>query len=378
MTAYLDHAATSPLRPEALAAMLPHLTEHFGNPSGSHAVARGARAAVEDARESVAARVGAEPAEVVFTAGGTESCNLAVLGAWRRRGGSVVCSGVEHDAVLRVCAATGAAVTVPVNALGTIDLDALAEALHPGVALVSLMLANNETGVVQPLRAAADLVRRRAPRALLHTDAVGAGAWLDLAEWTADADLVSVGGHKFGGPKGVGALVVRRAARLEPVLHGGPQERGRRPGTHDVAGIVGMAAALEVAARTREEEAVRVAALRDRLAEGLLAQPGVSATVDRHGGRPALLPGTCHLLFEGVAQEELLVLLDQGEVCASAGAACASGALAPSHVLLAMGVAESAARGAVRFSLGWSSTSREVEHALEVVPKALAQLRGTH
>lgn len=378
MTAYLDHAATSPLRPEALAAMLPYLTEHFGNPSGSHAMARRARAAVEDARDVVAARLGVDPGEVVFTGGGTESCNLAVLGAVAARGGAVVCSAVEHHAVLRACASTGAMVTAPVRPDGVVDLDALAALLDPEVGVVSVMLANNETGVVQPLEAVATLVRDRAPRALLHSDAVGAGAWPGVDGAAAVVDLLSMGAHKFGGPKGVGVLVVRGGAALGPVLHGGPQERERRPGTHDVAGIVGLAAALDAASAGRQEEATRVAALRDRLAEGLRTVPGtrVGAPAGPGGERPPLLPGTCHVRFEGVHQDELLVLLDQAGVCASAGAACASGALDASHVLLAMGMSEDEARSAVRFSLGWSSSASEIDVALEVVPKALSRLRA--
>lgn len=386
MTAYLDHAATSPLRPEALAAMLPYLTEHFGNPSGGHAVARRARAAVEDARDLVAARLGVDPDEVVFTGGGTESCNLAVLGAFAARGGAVVCSAVEHHAVLRACAATGAMVTAPVRPDGAVDLDTLADLLHPGVGVVTVMLANNETGVIQPLPAVAALVRDRAPRALLHSDAVGAGAWPGLRQAAAVVDLLSIGAHKFGGPKGAGALVVRGGAALGAVLHGGAQERERRPGTHDVAGIVGLAAALEAALETALEtagvgvggEASRVAALRDRLAEGLRTVPGTAyASAGGPGGAgPMLLPGTCHVRFEGVHQDELLVLLDQAGVCASAGAACASGALEASHVLLAMGISEDEARSALRFSLGWSSTGHDVDIALEVVPKAVARLRA--
>jgi len=375
--------------------MLPYLTEHFGNPSGAHAVSRRARLAVEDARDLMAAHLGTEPGRVVFTAGGTESCNLAVLGVWRRRGGAVMCSAVEHPAVLRPAQSTGTATLVPVDRRGLVDLDALADRLHPGVALISVMLANNETGVIQPLDRVAELVRDQAPGALLHTDAVGAGAWLDLSAACRTADLVSLGAHKFGGPKGVGALVVGPEVDLEPVQYGGPQERERRAGTHDVAGIVGMAAALDTAlgavagARARGDagpgsgpgsgpgnwdEGPRVRRLRDRLADGLLGIPGVTETVP--SGDSEVLPGTCHVLVEGVDQQELLVLLDQDGVCASAGSACASGALEASHVLLAMGLSESQAVGAVRFSLGWSSTPVDVEEAVPVVAKAVARLRA--
>jgi cysteine desulfurase len=370
--AYFDHAATSPLRPEALSAMLPYLSERFGNPSGAHGVARRARDAVEDGRDVMARHLGCEPAEVVFSSGGTESCNLAVLGVFGDRGGGIVCTAFEHPSVLGACDACGGS-RAPVRPDGIVDLDGLAELLGPHVRLVSVMLVNNEVGTVQPLAEVARLVRLLAPEALVHTDAVGAGAWIDLAEQTASADLVSVGAHKFGGPKGVGALVVRGGARLVPLLHGGAQERGRRPGTHNVAGIVGMAAALEAAARRRSEESAAVAALRRRLVDGL-SQRLVGVHVTAPSARK--LPGSCHLRFEGVHQEELLVLLDDLGVCASGGSACASGALEPSHVLLAMGLTPAQARQAVRFSLGWNSTADDVELALAVVPKAVERLRS--
>jgi cysteine desulfurase len=370
--AYLDHAATSPLRPEALAAMMPYLTERFGNPSGSHSVARRARAAVDEAREVVAARVGCDPGEVVFTSGGTEACNMAVAGTRGATGGVVVCSAFEHHAVLDTVAAWGGR-TVPVGPDGVVDLDGLEAVLDRDVRLVSVMLANNELGTVQPLAEVVDRVRRSAPGAAVHTDAVAAGAWLDLATEAAEVQLVSLGAHKFGGPKGVGALVVRRGTALAPIMHGGGQERDRRPGTHNVAAIVGMAAALEAAGAHRAEEARRIGSLRDRLAGGLCtAVEGARLTVS--GGRR--LPGTCHLLFEGVDQEELLVLLDQEGVCASGGSACASGALEPSHVLVALGLPAATARQALRFSAGWSTTDVDVDRALTVVPKAVERLRS--
>ncbi len=377
MPAYFDHAATSPLRPEALGAMLPYLTEHYGNPSGSHAPARRARNAVEEARETLAGHLGCRPGEVVFTSGGTESCNLALFGAHRALAEAagpataVLCSVFEHRAVLDVCRELGA-LTVPVGADGLLLPEELAAALHPGVGLVSVMLVNNEVGTIQPLPELVDLVRERSPAAVIHTDAVAAGAWLDLATATATADLVSVGAHKFGGPKGVGALVVREGTRLHRVLRGGSQERDRRPGTHNVAGIMGMAAALDAASARREDEWRRVSALRDRLAEGLLEQvPGVTLTSQT----TARIPGSCHVRFAGVDQEELLLLLDEAGVSASAGSACASGALEPSHVLLAMGLSPAEARQAVRFSLGWTTSSDDVELALSSVPKAVERLR---
>jgi cysteine desulfurase len=374
--AYLDHAATTPMRPESVAAMLPFLTEHFGNPSGSHAVARRARLAIDEARDDVALCLGCEPGEVVFTAGGTEADNLAVLGGHGTRRATVLCSAVEHPAVRNACGAVGGT-TVPVHGSAVIDLDALADALHPGVGLVSVMLVNNEVGTIQSLSEVAALVRARAPQALLHTDAVAAVGWLDVATLAAVADLASVSAHKFGGPKGVGALVVRDGARLAPVLHGGAQERGRRPGTHDVAGVVAMAAALRVATDARAATVTRVGGLRDRLADGLTASIDgvVESTAPREAGA-AKVASSCHLRVAGVDQEELLMLLDDEGVCASAGAACASGAIEPSHVLLAMGLHPAEAKSAVRFSLGYTTTDDEIDHVLTVMPKVVERLRA--
>jgi cysteine desulfurase len=372
MAAYLDHAATTPMRPEAVAAMLPFLTERFGNPSGGHAAARAARTAIDDARESVAADLGAQPGEVVFTGSGTEADNLALAGVLGRRGGTAVCTAVEHHAVLETCRALGGRV-VPVHTAGQVDLDALADALDPTVTVVSVMLANNEVGTVQPLADVVSLVRDRVPDALVHTDAVQAVPWLDVASLAADADLVAVSAHKFGGPKGVGALVVRHGAHLDPIIHGGGQERDRRSGTHNVAGIVAMAAALRVTVATRSEVVTSVGRLRDRLADGLLAAvPGAVETGERAGK----VAGNCHLRFPDVESEELLMLLDEAGVYASAGSACASGAVEPSHVLVAMGMSGGEASSSVRLSLGAGSTEEDVNLALEVVPKAVADLRG--
>jgi cysteine desulfurase len=269
-----------------------------------------------------------------------------------------------------------------VDRSGRVDLDALAGALGPEVGLVSVMLANNEVGTVQPLAEVATLVREHAPRALLHTDAVAAVGWLDVGALTSVADLVSVSAHKFGGPKGVGALVVRDGARLAPVLHGGAQERGRRPGTTDVAAVVGMAAALRAATEARDQMVERVGALRDRLAHGLVSsiegvgESAVRAGIDDGDDRWAKVASSCHVRVEGVDQEELLVLLDDEGVCASAGAACASGALEPSHVLLAMGYSPTESRSAIRFSLGYTTTGEEIDHVLTVMPKVVERLRA--
>ncbi|MDP9402507.1 MAG: cysteine desulfurase [Actinomycetota bacterium] len=371
MTVYLDHAATTPLRPEALEAMLPFLTEHFGNPSGSHAVSRAARTAVDEARDVVAECLGCQPGEVIFTGTGTEADNLAIAGVVARRAGRVVCTAIEHHAVLHTVQALRGDV-VPVHPTGRVDLDALAAALGPDVSVVSVMLANNEIGVIQSLAEVTAVVVEHAPEAVVHTDAVQAFPWLDVATAAAGADLVAVSAHKFGGPKGVGALVARRGVRLAPILHGGGQERDRRSGTHNVAGIVGMAAAMRASVAERELSVARVGARRDRLADALVAAlPGTVET----GDRAEKVAGSCHLRFGGIESEALLVLLDDAGVCASAGSACASGAMEPSHVLAAIGVGRAEARSSVRFSLGATTTDDEVDLAVKVVAEAVAHLR---
>ncbi len=371
MPAYLDNAATTPMYPEAVEAMLPYLRDRFGNPSGSHAVSREAKKALEEAREVVAACLGARPGEVVFTGGGTEADNLAVLGHVAVHPGPVVYSAIEHHAVLHACAAVGGRVA-PVHPSGVVDLDALAELLDPYVSVVSVMLANNEVGTIQPLAGVAGLVRKKAPRAMVVTDAVQAFPWLDVAELAASADFVAVSAHKFGGPKGVGALVVRRGTAVRPIVHGGGQERNRRSGTYNVAGIVGMAAAMRATVAEREATVARVASLRDRLADGLLS--AIDGAVET-GSRATKVAGNCHLTFEGVEAEALLVLLDAAGVSAAAGSACTSGAVEPSHVLEAMGVPRNRSLGALRLSLGTESTDADVDLALEAVPVAVARLR---
>jgi cysteine desulfurase len=394
--AYLDHAATAPLRPEVAEAMAPWLGGRFGNPSGAHRVARLARRAVDEAREVVAEFLGAGPGDVVFTAGGTEADNLALLGTlaarwWPVDGAvdgapdgppAVVCSAVEHAAVLETARAATRPVPgwpvppvelrlAPVDQTGAVDPDRLEALLDRSVVLVSVMAANNEVGTLQPLDEVARRVRRSAPGAVFHTDAVQAAPWLDLAQLAAGADLVAVSGHKLGGPQGVGALAAR--TRLAPVLHGGGQERGLRSGTHFVAGIVGLAAACTAVAAGRRSEAIRVAGLRDRLAEGISA--AVPSAVES-APRDRVLPGHLHLRFAGVEQEELVLLLDQLGVCASAGAACASGAVEESHVMAAMGVPAAEARGAVRFSLGWSTGPDDVDRAVAAVASVVGRLRA--
>ncbi len=389
VTTYLDHGATTPLRPEVAQAMAEARSEPLGNPTGSHRPAQRARRLLEEARDVVAAHLGARPAEVIFTSGGTESANLAVLGtlavaAERAAGGGqplqVLCSAVEHPAVREACRAAARAGPVPVSmrelpvdSSGVVELEALLEATDGGTTLVAVMLANNETGVLQPLERVGDAVRARSGSARLFTDAVQAPAFLDVAEWAAGADLVAVSAHKVGGPVGAGALVVRPPAEVAPQHHGGGQEQERRSGTQDVVGAVGLATALTVAATERDDAARRVGAWRDRLAEGLLgAVPGSHRTVPVG---VATLPGHLHLCFAGVEREELLVVLGEQGICVSGGSSCASGALEPSYVLAAMGVPAELARGAVRFTLGHDTTGADIERAIAVVPGVVAALR---
>jgi len=376
---YLDHAATTPLRAEVRSAMAEVVATPLGNPTGSHPPAQRARRLLEDAREEVAAFLGRDPGEVVFTSGGTESANLAVLGvaeaAWRARGEAVVlCSAVEHPAVRESARASGLDVReLPVDGRGVVELEALGRTLSSRTTLVAVMTANNETGVVEPVAEVVDAARRRAPQAYVFTDAVQAAAFLDLAEVTAGADMVSLSAHKVGGPVGVGALAVSPRVALLARQHGGGQERERRSGTQDVVGAVGLATALRLAALERDEAAARVAALRDRLADGLMAAvDGAERTVP---AGVAVLPGHLHLCLPGVEREELLVALGAEGVCASGGSSCASGALEPSHVLAAMGVAPDLARGAIRFTLGYGTGDADVDRVLHVVPAVVAALR---
>ena len=380
--AYFDHAASTPVHPEVIEAMREYFDGCYANPTGAHRMARDARRATDDARDVLAEALGARPGEIVFCGSGTEADNLAVFGAAAASGGTVVCTAVEHPAVLRPVEQLGGRV-VGVDGHGALDLDALAAALDDSVCLVSVMLANNETGVVYPLDEVAEVLRRHAPQAVLHTDAVQAFPWLDVASLAAPADLISVSAHKFGGPKGVGALVVREPVALQAQLVGGGQESERRSGTPNVTGIVGMARAATITLADRAEVVERVSRLRDHLADGLRAlvpgvvESGVNPTsgtlspVDRSGK----VAGSCHLCFEGVESEALLFLLEREGVYASAASACASGAEHPSHVLAAMGYPRSLAQGSLRLSLGAASSETEVDVALAVLPGAVTQLR---
>lgn len=373
---YLDHNATTPLAPPVVEAVVSALRETFGNASSLHAQGQRARRALDDARIAVGASIGAEPGEVVFTAGGTESDNLAVRGvleaasATRRR---LLVGAVEHEAVLNTALALGRrrwpVTIVPVTPEGVVTPEALAPHLGPDVALVSVMLANNETGVVQPVAALASLTH--ATGAVFHTDAVQAIGKMDVNVRELDVDLLSLTGHKFGGPKGAGALWIRRGIPMAATLTGGRQERNRRPGTENVPALVGLGVAAALAA-CNQADRVAMRQRRDRLERGLLAAlPG--SRVNGAGADRVL--NTANISFAGVEAESLLIALDLEGIAVSTGSACSSGTLEPSHVLRAMGLPVWRVQGAIRFSLGPGTTSEEIERVIAVLPKVVERVR---
>ena len=356
--------------------MLPFLEEQFGNPSSIHRWGRAARAVLEDARARLGAVIGASPAEVVFTRGGTEADNLAVLGRSRAaRGQGVVCSAIEHRAVLaaaQAAEAEGAKLSLlPVDGAGRVHGDALTDALEARPAVVSVMWANNETGTIQPI---ADLAEGcRAAGTIMHTDAVQALGKLRVRVDEVPVDLLTVSAHKLGGPKGVGALFVRRGTELVPLVYGGGQERGIRPGTEDVAGAVGLAIAAELAEAERSAEMDRLGALRNRLeAELYRAVPELVV----HGGAADRLPTVLNVSIPGADPEVLLPALDAQGIAVSSGSACSSGAVRPSHVLEAMGVRAEVAGPSVRMSLGRTTTADEIDYVLQEFPTVVERLRA--
>lgn len=378
MTIYLDHAATTAVRPETRDAMAPYLDDAFGNPSGLHGVSRRAKNALEEARERAAILLGAErPFEVVFTGGGTEADNLAVAGAALagETVGGVVTTATEHEAVLEAAhfieRLGGRTTVVGVDSWGRVDPADVAAAIDDTTSVVSVMYANNETGVVQPVAAVAAAVRAERSDVLVHTDAVQAFLTRDVTVGGTACDLISLAAHKFGGPKGVGLLYVRNGVELEPVIHGGGQELGRRSGTQNVAGIVGMVAAMEATVADRVAADRRISGLRDRFEASLRGalEIEVNAPVGER------LAQHSHVRIVGVPTETLLIRLDQAGVAAAAGSACQSGAVEVSHVLAAMGFGEEAAGESVRFSLGWPTTEAEIDKAVDIVIATVRSLR---
>ncbi len=375
---YLDHAATTPLHPEVLAAMLPYLTEKFGNASSLHRRGQEARRALDEARETVAGVLGCAGREVIFTSGGTESDGLAIRGvalAYRDRGNHMITSQVEHHAVLHTCEQLeknwGFQVTyLPVNRHGRIDPEEVERAITPRTTLISIMYANNEVGVVQPIAEIGLVAHRHG--ICFHVDAVQAASMLELHVKALNADLLSLSAHKFYGPKGVGILFARDTVRATSIQTGGGQEQGRRAGTENVAGIVGAATALRLAQSAREANSRRLTELRDRLIRGVL-----NAVADaRLTGDPVRrLPNNASFLFPGTTAEPLIVGLDMEGVSGSSGSACSSASLEPSHVLRAMGFPQDAAAGSLRLTLGSENTREEVEYVIDVLPGVVRRVR---
>ena len=393
---YLDFNATTPVEPEVLDAMLPFFSTEFGNAASIHTFGQKSRAAVETAREKVAALIGARPQEIVFTSGGTESDNHAIFGVVLQPllqarsevegsvahgavrsgeiGRHIITTAIEHEAVLNACQALekeGVAVTyLPTDHEGQIDLEELRRAIRPETILITVMHANNELGTIQPL----EEIGRLAAEAdvYLHTDAVQSAGKIPIDVNALGVDLLSISGHKLYAPKGIGALYVRGGTRLRQLLYGGHHQRGFRPGTENVAGIVGFGKAAEIARKSLRETAQRVSTLRDKLEQGLLHRVPQSRV---NGGAAPRTPNTANLVFPGVEGEALLIALDLRGLACSTGAACSSGAVEPSHVLTAIGLPPEDARASLRFSLGRHTTSADLDFALNVVPAAVAQLR---
>ncbi len=372
---YLDHNASTPVHPEVLAEMLPYFSETFGNPSSVHAFGRDARDAVERARERIAGFLGVTPDEIVFTSGGTESDNFGVKGLALARGvGHIITSQVEHHAVLRTCQALegmGFAVTyLPVDQYGMVDPDDVKRAIRPDTIAITIMHANSEVGTVQPVGAIGAIAREH--EVPFHVDGVQTFGKIPLDPRALNIDLLSFSGHKIYGPKGVAGLFIRRGTKMVAIQHGGEHERRRRAGTENVPGIVGLGKAVEIRAREMHAEAERVRALRDRLWEGIRARvPDV-----RLNGHPTeRLPGTANLAFRHVESESIVLGLDLKGIAVSAGSACTSGNVEPSHVLVAMGVPLDWAMGAVRFSLGRSTTAEDIDEVVAGVEPIVRKLR---
>jgi cysteine desulfurase len=383
---YLDFNATTPVEPEVLDSMLPYFSAEFANAASIHTPGQRARAAVETAREQVAALIGARSQEIVFTSGGTESDNHAIFGIVSSSSTSftsstssissshIITTAIEHEAVLNACQAlekAGVAITyLPTDREGRIDLEDLRRAIRPETVLITIMHANNELGTVQPLEEIGRIAK--AADVYFHTDAVQSAGKIPIDVNALQVDLLAISGHKLYAPKGIGALYVRGGTRLRQLLYGGHHQRGFRPGTENVAGIVGLGKAAQIARKSLPEDAQRVSALRDKLQQGLLQLVPQSRV---NGGAAPRTPNTTNLVFPGVEGEALLIALDLKGLACSTGAACSSGAVEPSHVLTAIGLPPEEARASLRFSLGRHTTSVDIDFALNVVPAAVAQLR---
>lgn len=372
---YLDNNATTPVLPEVFEAMRPFFAERFGNASSIHHHGQETRAAVEDAREAVAELLGCTASEIVFTSGGTESDNLAVAG-WVAAGDHVITSSIEHHAVLHACKhleKIGCEVTVlPVDGRGLIDPDDIRRALRPNTKLISVMMANNETGVLQSVEEIGKIAAEA--RVLFHTDAVQAAAKVPIDVLRIGCDALSISGHKIHAPQGVGALYVKKGTRIQPLFHGGRHERSRRAGTENVPGIVGLGRAAQLAKESFDRgDDKKMCAMRDRLEQGIVGQVEDSAI---NGEGAPRVPNTSNFRFDHIEGESLVIALDLKGLAVSTGAACSSGAIEPSHVLIAMGLRPDQARSSIRFSLGKQTTDAEIDLALALVPETVARLRA--
>ena len=374
---YLDYNATTPVEPRVLEAMLPYFSGEFANASSIHTPGQQARAALETAREQVAALLGARPQEIVFTSGGTESDNHAIFGvvaAAAKTAPHIITTTIEHEAVLNACQALekrGVAVTyLPVDREGLVSPDSVRHAIRRDTVFISIMHANNELGTVQPIEEIGRIAKDR--KVVLHSDAVQSVGKIPVAVNALNVDLLSLSGHKVYAPKGIGALYVRSGTRVQQLLYGGHHQRGFRPGTENVAGIVGLGAAAEVARNSLTADRERVAALRDRLECGLVERV---PHIRLNAGNAPRTPNTTNIMFAGIEGEALVIALDLKGLSCSVGAACSSGAVEPSHVLTAIGLSREEARASLRFSLGRHTTEAEIDSALEVIPSAVAQLR---
>ena len=389
---YFDNAATTPLHPKALAAMMPYLTKDYGNPSGIYSLARIARKGIEQARENVAEAISALPGEIVFTAGGTEANNWALNGVFEAAkhkagkasaagssvtNGHIITTAIEHHAVTHVLEALakqkGAEVEyLPVNSEGFVSPESLKAAVRPDTILISVMWANNEIGTIQPISKLAAIAKEAG--VIFHTDAVQAVGHVPVNMQNTPVDLLTISAHKFGGPKGVGALYIRKGTNLFPFLYGGAQEKNRRAGTENVAGIVGMGEAIKLAEAEREAEYKRLSEMRDNLIKRIEDTiPYVKINGPRGENR---LPGNINFSFDYIEGESLLLLLDMNGCCASSGSACSSASLEPSHVLMALGVPHEQAHGSIRFSLGRDSSYGDIDGLMTILPKLVKQLRA--
>ncbi|CUH95096.1 Cysteine desulfurase [Propionispora sp. 2/2-37] len=374
---YLDHSATTYIKPQVFEEMLPYLQMHYGNPSSIYAMSRVTEKAVEQAREKVAAALNADKGEIFFTGGGSEADNWALKGAafaHKKKGNHIITTQIEHHAILHTCQfleKNGFEVTyLPVDAEGFVDLDALQRAITDKTILVSVMFANNEIGTIEPIKEIGRICRER--KVLFHTDAVQAVGHIPIDVKDMNIDLLSLAAHKFYGPKGVGALYIRKGVKIENLIHGGGQEKGKRAGTENIAGIVGLGKALELAVKEMPEENKRLVHLRDKLIAGLTGIPHTKLNGPAGDKRA---PGNVNVCFEFIEGESMLLLLDHKGVAASSGSACTSGSLDPSHVLLAIGLPHEIAHGSLRLSLGSATTEQDVDYVLQVLPDIVQRLR---